>query len=267
MITEVERLAGGSGSSTPDATKIDKSTLEANSVLVADTDDTPVARTMAASTFLARLASGGIVAATVSQAKTLLALVKGDVGLGNVDNTSDVNKPVSTAQAAADTAVASAASAALTAALTTRPAHFVVVKTADETAPQSSSTFQNDDHLLFAIGANEMWVGRLIIIYNSSSNADIKVRLDAPAGASGGVNWSRVATTGGSTTAPIYTRDTLGGSTSVGGAGVDHIITADFRVANGATPGTVQLAWAQVTPEASDTKVLTGSHIIAHRAS
>ena len=26
----------------------------------------------------------------------------GDVGLGNVDNTSDVNKPVSTAQAAAD---------------------------------------------------------------------------------------------------------------------------------------------------------------------
>jgi hypothetical protein len=34
--------------------------------------------------------------------KTSLALVKGDVGLGNVDNTSDVNKPVSTAQAAAD---------------------------------------------------------------------------------------------------------------------------------------------------------------------
>ena len=29
-------------------------------------------------------------------------IVKGDVGLGNVDNTSDVNKPVSTAQAAAD---------------------------------------------------------------------------------------------------------------------------------------------------------------------
>jgi hypothetical protein len=31
-----------------------------------------------------------------------VALAKGDVGLGNVDNTSDVNKPVSTAQAAAD---------------------------------------------------------------------------------------------------------------------------------------------------------------------
>jgi hypothetical protein len=38
---------------------------------------------------------------TAAQAKTLLALVKADVGLANVDNTSDANKPVSTAQAAA----------------------------------------------------------------------------------------------------------------------------------------------------------------------
>lgn len=37
-----------------------------------------------------------------------VSLAKADVGLGNVDNTSDANKPVSTAQAAADTAVAAA---------------------------------------------------------------------------------------------------------------------------------------------------------------
>lgn len=35
---------------------------------------------------------------TPAQVKTSLTLVKGDVGLGNVDNTSDANKPVSTAQ-------------------------------------------------------------------------------------------------------------------------------------------------------------------------
>ena len=35
---------------------------------------------------------------TISELKTTLALVKGDVGLGSVDNTSDVSKPVSTAQ-------------------------------------------------------------------------------------------------------------------------------------------------------------------------
>lgn len=39
-----------------------------------------------------------LAAANAAAQKTLLSLVKGDVGLGNVDNTSDANKPVSTAQ-------------------------------------------------------------------------------------------------------------------------------------------------------------------------
>jgi hypothetical protein len=38
---------------------------------------------------------------TAAALKTALALVKGDVGLGNVDNTSDANKPISTATATA----------------------------------------------------------------------------------------------------------------------------------------------------------------------
>jgi len=44
---------------------------------------------------------------TISELKTTLALAKADVGLGNVDNTSDANKPVSTAQAEAIAAVSS----------------------------------------------------------------------------------------------------------------------------------------------------------------
>lgn len=51
---------------------------------------------------------------SVATAKTNLALVKADVGLGNVDNTSDVNKPVSTAQAAAIALKAALAGAAFT---------------------------------------------------------------------------------------------------------------------------------------------------------
>jgi hypothetical protein len=43
-----------------------------------------------------------VAAVDAAAAKALLALTKSDVGLGNVDNTSDVNKPVSTAQATAD---------------------------------------------------------------------------------------------------------------------------------------------------------------------
>lgn len=51
---------------------------------------------------------------TPAQAKTSLALVKGDVGLGNVDNTSDAAKPVSTAQQTALDLKANLASPALT---------------------------------------------------------------------------------------------------------------------------------------------------------
>lgn len=51
---------------------------------------------------------------TYAQFKTALGLVKGDVGLGNVDNTSDANKPVSTAQQSALDLKAPLASPALT---------------------------------------------------------------------------------------------------------------------------------------------------------
>lgn len=63
---------------------------------------------------LASIADGSVLANTSGAAaapvatdidstfKTALALVKGDVGLGNVDNTADASKPVSTAQATAD---------------------------------------------------------------------------------------------------------------------------------------------------------------------
>jgi hypothetical protein len=50
----------------------------------------------------------------VATAKTNLSLVKADVGLGNVDNTSDANKPVSTAQATADALKANIASPTFT---------------------------------------------------------------------------------------------------------------------------------------------------------
>lgn len=57
------------------------------------------------------IAAGATVSTVTSVAtKTgAVTLVKADVGLGNVDNTTDAGKPVSTAQAAADTAIGSAA--------------------------------------------------------------------------------------------------------------------------------------------------------------
>lgn len=56
----------------------------------------------------------GWVRRTYAQVKTSLGLVKGDVGLGNVDNTADTAKPVSTAQQTALDLKANLASPALT---------------------------------------------------------------------------------------------------------------------------------------------------------
>lgn len=60
---------------------------------------------------------GGGAVSSVAGRTGDVVLVKGDVGLGSVDNTSDVGKPVSTLQAAADALVAANASTALSSGL------------------------------------------------------------------------------------------------------------------------------------------------------
>lgn len=72
--------------------------------------------TIATASFLGRntAGTGAVEVLTTATAKTMLALVKADVGLGNVDNTSDVAKPVSTAQQSALNLKADLAGPALT---------------------------------------------------------------------------------------------------------------------------------------------------------
>ncbi len=66
-----------------------------------DSDLTAIAALTPTNDDVIQRKSGAWTNRTMAQVKTDLALVKGDVGLGNVDNTSDANKPVSTAQATA----------------------------------------------------------------------------------------------------------------------------------------------------------------------
>lgn len=61
------------------AAKVDKATFDANTILKADTDDTPSALAIAASTVVGRKATGGIAALTVAELRTLLALAIADV--------------------------------------------------------------------------------------------------------------------------------------------------------------------------------------------
>lgn len=66
-----------------------------------DSDLTTIASLVATTDNFMVGASSAWASRTPTQAKTSLALVKGDVGLGNVDNVADASKPVSTAQVSA----------------------------------------------------------------------------------------------------------------------------------------------------------------------
>ena len=88
-----------SGGGVTDTTNlVSKTIVDADSDLIVGTAPDTVGRlAVAASSIVGRGAAGSIAALDAAAAKTVLALVKGDVGLGSVDNTTDAAKPVSTA--------------------------------------------------------------------------------------------------------------------------------------------------------------------------
>ncbi len=125
-------------------------------------------------------------------------------------------------------------------------------KTSDQTVNNSDSP-ENDNDLLFPIGANEVWIFSVWVLVTSTNVADFRWTFAIPSGTM---------------------RHSLGGSASATGAGgngtaalatATSILVITGHVINGATPGNVQWMWSQNTAEATDTKVLTESHIVATR--
>jgi len=136
----------------------------------------------------------------------------------------------------------------------------VVRKTADETV-NNSSTLQNDDHLLFAVAANEVWEFRIILrMLAASATPDYKFALSLPALGSG--VWVIEY--------PIIPATTLGADVTTAlkvdsWTGGDRWCFLQGVYVGGANAGNVQLQWAQYTANASDSKVTTNSCIIAHK--
>lgn len=64
---------------TADALKVDKAIFDANTILKADADDTPIALAVGASQVIGRKAAGGIVSMTMAELKAILALVAADL--------------------------------------------------------------------------------------------------------------------------------------------------------------------------------------------
>jgi hypothetical protein len=139
-------------------------------------------------------------------------------------------------------------------------------KTADEPVT-SSTTLQDDDHLVFPIGANEEWVADYSIsVGGSISTSGLKVVITSPATAIdvsatlvGGVFGECKSGHIVSAVSPIeFTAAEFVSS------GTGHLhISAWFL--NGATPGSVTLRFAQETSSGTAIVFLKGSRMVAHQ--
>lgn len=141
----------------------------------------------------------------------------------------------------------------------------LAIKPSDETVNSAGtgSTMQNDDDLLFAVGANEEWLVEVYIIVNSGATPDFKCRWSLPASclADGQYQAPSIGSSFGFQIihdASVSTQGQIGTDTPVK-------LWSIIRV--GGTAGNVQFQWAQNTADAGDTKVLRGSMLVARRIS
>lgn len=143
-----------------------------------------------------------------------------------------------------------------------------VVKTSDESVT-SSTTLQDDDELLFAVGANEEWVVEFFLRCDGATGGDFKATVSAPSGSTG---WAGVV--GPGTTATTFENATannqlqnIGAAPPVGmlGTGNSVLVLVSAYIAVGGTSGNVVLQWAQQASSGTATRVLIGSHLTAHK--
>lgn len=140
-----------------------------------------------------------------------------------------------------------------------------VHKTADETV-NNSLALQNDDDLLFAVGANEVWSVFLYCRITTAAAANFKYAFTVPAGGSLPMASSHALMTSGG----VFSNNAL--NTEVTGtveplqpAAVARALLVWGVYIGAGAAGNVQLQWAQETADVSDTKVLEDSYIIARQ--
>jgi hypothetical protein len=138
---------------------------------------------------------------------------------------------------------------------------FIVAKTADESV-SSSTSVQNDDHLLIALGANEFWVFELILIWGTGPSGSPKVAFSAPSGATGG--YGMVARQGSSP--DTYVIQALSSETELqtNNSNPSHNFIWG-SVATSSSSGNLQLRWAQGSSSGNATVLKKGSILRATR--
>lgn len=148
----------------------------------------------------------------------------------------------------------------------------VVQKTTNET--DTTGTLQNDDELFFAVGVNEVWVGYIVLLYDSASNTpDIATRFTSPSSPTS-IHSGQIGLSDAAAGTPNNNTVNLEGAVSNGTP--SNIFTAGaisatvmqlifFHFENGANAGNFQLQWSQNSANATPTTVRAGSYLIAFK--
>ncbi len=143
--------------------------------------------------------------------------------------------------------------------------HLVVRKSSDETI-SSNATPQDDDFLLMAVAANEIWLVSFNVLYSSSITADFQWRFTFPTG--GRIDATGVAFNPSLAVMYMNVSDTTspGTAQSLGGGGVGTprlFIKVEGIYTNASTAGNLTFQWAQNTSDASNTVVHANSTLWA----
>ena len=138
-----------------------------------------------------------------------------------------------------------------------------VTKSADESVT-SSTTLQDDDDLLLAVGTNEIWVVELVLIVKSNAAADFKWAWTDPASATS-IRWTIYRNTSGTLVADFGDATASALAVSMASATVPYPVPMHEIVVieTAGTSGNLQLQWAQNTSDGTATQVLKGSHLRA----
>lgn len=144
-------------------------------------------------------------------------------------------------------------------------------KTADESVT-SSITLQNDDHLVFAIAASEVWVAEYTLFMTGASTGDFQYAFTVPAGATGihGVQGATATTSDATSTLmteKVFAVLTSAPAVGTVASGTLTVARIYLQVTNSTTAGNVTLQWAQAASDVTATTVKAGSWLFGIRMS
>ena len=142
--------------------------------------------------------------------------------------------------------------------------HKKIRKTSDETV-NNSNTLQDDDELLLAVGANEVWTIEAILRLSCKTASNFKYAFTIPvAGSFLGYDCAIISDDGKDYWGPVDLETPRNVTTATM---VDDWLYIKGMYVGGANAGNIQLQWAQLTAEVEDTLVLTNSYMLAHKLS